>query len=237
MGLSANSARLDYSQSRELLAFKESECSLEHSLSTQLHDRTRDSGCGADNSGYLFASVATGADGSVAFGRNLRQLRRRGGFKTGKQLARALGIVPSVVSRLEQGKQGLPESPTMLRLAKTIDCSIDELLQGVDGAYDDVLRRHGRLSEEGESAALDAFDQVARELAAATAARPNLERLDRAAMRVPDESLSPLASTAEQLADYFEAAHRAAAPAAAGAPESGRAAGNTRAARRRRRRA
>lgn len=82
---------------------------------------------------YLFAPVAT-------FGENLTRLRLRAGFKTSISLADALEVVPSVVSKLENDKQGLPEGPTLLKLAKTCKCAVDELLAGVDDDYDALLK-------------------------------------------------------------------------------------------------
>jgi phage repressor protein C with HTH and peptisase S24 domain len=80
---------------------------------------------------YVFPFVAT-------FGQNLQRLRERAGFKTAKALSDALGVVPSMISKLENDQQGLPETPTMLRLAKTLKCTVDELLDGVDAEYDAV---------------------------------------------------------------------------------------------------
>lgn len=75
------------------------------------------------------------------FGGNLKRLRERAGFTTARALANKLGVVPSMVSKWERDRQGLPEGPTLLRLAKTIHCAIDELLVGVDADYDAILGR------------------------------------------------------------------------------------------------
>jgi phage repressor protein C with HTH and peptisase S24 domain len=69
------------------------------------------------------------------FGQNLQRLREHAGFRTAKRLADALGVVPSVVSKMENDQQGLPEGPTLLRLAKALRCSVDDLLTGVDPDY------------------------------------------------------------------------------------------------------
>lgn len=71
--------------------------------------------------GYGFARVAT-------LGENIQRLRRRAGLKTGRSLADAMGVTPPVISKLENDQQGLPESQTLLRLAKVLHCSVDELL-------------------------------------------------------------------------------------------------------------
>jgi transcriptional regulator with XRE-family HTH domain len=79
---------------------------------------------------YLFADVAT-------FGSNLKRLREeRTDFKTKKSLAAALGVASSVVSRWENDVTGLPETPTLLKLSKLLNCSVEELLIGIDPDYD-----------------------------------------------------------------------------------------------------
>lgn len=72
------------------------------------------------------------------FGENVRRLRIAAGLKYGYQLAKELEVDPSVVSRWEQNKTGLPETPTLLRLAKVLGVSVDDLLAGVDPDYERV---------------------------------------------------------------------------------------------------
>lgn len=100
--------------------------------------------------GYLFPSVAT-------FGGNLTKLRERAGFKTAKALADALDVVPSMISKLENDQQGLPEGPTLLRLAKALRCSVEELLEGVDRDYDDIRSRVLRIPTDGGGVAITPF--------------------------------------------------------------------------------
>lgn len=83
--------------------------------------------------GYVFRPVAT-------FGENLRRLRERAGFEKAKDLAAALDVVPSMISKLENDNQGLPEGPTLLRIAKAIKCSLEELFEGVDSEYDSMIQ-------------------------------------------------------------------------------------------------
>lgn len=82
--------------------------------------------------GYLFGVLAT-------FGGNVQRLRDRAGFKTAKSLADALQVAASVVSRWENDLTGLPEAPTLLKIAKTVRCSVEELLDGVDPDYQQML--------------------------------------------------------------------------------------------------
>lgn len=98
--------------------------------------------------GYVFGSVAT-------LGQNLQRLRKRAGFKTARSFAEAIGIVPSVISKLENDLQGLPEGPTLLRLAKVLKCSVDELLEGVDPDYQAMLQARAKEPPRGEAEPLD----------------------------------------------------------------------------------
>lgn len=47
-----------------------------------------------------------------------------------------LGVAPPVLSAWENDRGGMPETPTLLRLAKALGCSVEELLAGVDAEYD-----------------------------------------------------------------------------------------------------
>lgn len=202
----------------------------------QLVDDATVSNHGETFSGYLFASVATESERRGVFGANLKRLRKRGGFATARELAKDLKIVPSVLSKLEQGKQGLPEGATLLRLAKTITCSVDELLEGVDDDYDAILLRLGRTtSEPGD------LEERADALVADLLMGENARRVMEAATRLPDEKLLAVAMTTELLAELQEAAERAprrgahkSTPDDAGAPESHPATGSRRAGGRRR---
>lgn len=82
--------------------------------------------------GYVF--------GVATFGENVRRLRKQAGLRANK-LAEILNVTPPVVSAWERDRGGLPETPTLLKMAKAFDCSIDELLVGIDPAYDAIVRR------------------------------------------------------------------------------------------------
>jgi transcriptional regulator with XRE-family HTH domain len=81
--------------------------------------------------GYNSAHVST-------FGGNVRRLREAAGLK-GVDLAARVKVTPPVVSGWENGRTGLPETPTLLKLAKVLHCSIDDLLAGVDQEYDAIV--------------------------------------------------------------------------------------------------
>lgn len=77
-----------------------------------------------------------------AFGQNVKRIRTAlTPPLSGVELAKLLKTDPSVISRWENGKGGLPEAPTLLRLAKHLGVSIDALLAGVDADYDEA-REH-----------------------------------------------------------------------------------------------
>ena len=73
---------------------------------------------------------------AVGFGQNVKRAREAAGYRFANEFAKALKVKPSVVSRWETNKGGLPETPTLLRIAKVTNCSIEDLLVGVDRAYD-----------------------------------------------------------------------------------------------------
>lgn len=93
------------------------------------------------NAEAMFRGVETSA-----FGQNVKRLRTQAKLK-GIELAELLGTTPSVVSAWENGRRGLPETPTLFRLAKALNTSIDELLAGVDRGYD--LIRHASTGVHG----------------------------------------------------------------------------------------
>jgi len=68
------------------------------------------------------------------FGENLRRIRKEAKLSA-RDLAARVGVSPPVMSKWETQK-GLPEGPTLLKLAKALGVSIDELLAGVDPEYD-----------------------------------------------------------------------------------------------------
>jgi transcriptional regulator with XRE-family HTH domain len=77
-----------------------------------------------------------------AFGQNVKRLRlARKPPLNAIELARLMQTDPSVISRWENGKGGLPETPTLMRLAKVLDAMVDDLLVHVDPAYDAIRNR------------------------------------------------------------------------------------------------
>lgn len=82
------------------------------------------------------------------FGQNLKRLRQAAGFKLSKDLATALDVTPPVVSAWENDQGGLPETPTLFKLAKTVKCRVEDLLEGIDPDYDRVRETLSHNAEE-----------------------------------------------------------------------------------------
>lgn len=92
------------------------------------------------SAGYTAAVVAT-------FGENVKKLREAAGLK-GIDLAERLSVSPPVVSAWENNRTGLPETPTLLKLAKALDCTVDDLLAGIDEEYDAITQRQAILATQ-----------------------------------------------------------------------------------------
>jgi transcriptional regulator with XRE-family HTH domain len=76
-----------------------------------------------------------------AFGRNIKRLREAcDPPMNGKELGEAIGRDGPTISKWEAGKGGLPETPTLFRLAKNLKAPVEELLRDVDEEYDAMLR-------------------------------------------------------------------------------------------------
>ena len=74
----------------------------------------------------------------VRVGTNIRRLRAAAGIRTQRELAERLGVPQPRVSDWENDRYTALEMPTLLRLAKVLHCSVDQLLAGVDPDYDRV---------------------------------------------------------------------------------------------------
>ena len=60
------------------------------------------------------------------------------GLRTQKALVELLGVPPSQLSDWENDRFAVPEVSGLIKLAKALHCSVDELLAGVDPDYDRV---------------------------------------------------------------------------------------------------
>lgn len=83
------------------------------------------------------------------FGENLARIRKARRLKT-KELAAQVRVKSPTVSQWER-EPVMPETPTLLKLAKALRCSVDALLEGVDPEYEvvrggrDLIRHAGDL--------------------------------------------------------------------------------------------
>ena len=94
------------------------------------------------------------------FGENLKRLRERAGLKN-KELAEKVSVKPPTISAWERNRGGLPETPTLFKLAKALNCPIEELLQGVDAEYSSAAerRREKAMALLGKKREID-FDEL-----------------------------------------------------------------------------
>ncbi len=74
----------------------------------------------------------------VSLGQNIKRLRIAAGLSTQRALADRLHVPQPQVSDWENDRYGTLETQTLMKLAKVLRCSIDELLDGVDPDYDQV---------------------------------------------------------------------------------------------------
>ena len=74
----------------------------------------------------------------MSLGQNIRRLRRESGLHTQKALADLLGVPQPQVSDWENDRYAVLETLTLVKIAKGLRCSVDELLVGVDPVYDQI---------------------------------------------------------------------------------------------------
>ncbi len=79
----------------------------------------------------------------MSLGQNIRRLRRESGLHTQKALADLLGVPQPQVSDWENDRYAVLETLTLVKIAKGLRCSVDELLVGVDPAYDRIREAGG----------------------------------------------------------------------------------------------
>ena len=70
----------------------------------------------------------------ATFGGNVRRIQKARGMSV-TELAGRVGVAQSVVSGWRTDRRGLPETPTLFKLAKALDCSVEELLRDLDEEY------------------------------------------------------------------------------------------------------
>ena len=74
----------------------------------------------------------------VSLGQNIKRLRWEAGLQTQKALADLLGVPQPQVSDWENDRYAVLETLTLVKIAKGLRCSVDQLLAGIDADYDRV---------------------------------------------------------------------------------------------------
>ena len=74
----------------------------------------------------------------VSLGQNIKRLRWEAGLQTQKALADLLGVPQPQVSDWENDRYAVLETLTLVKIAKGLRCSVDQLLAGIDVDYDRV---------------------------------------------------------------------------------------------------
>ena len=74
----------------------------------------------------------------MSLGQNIKRLRWEAGLHTQKALADLLGVPQPQVSDWENDRYAVLETLTLVKIAKGLRCSVDQLLAGVDPDYDHV---------------------------------------------------------------------------------------------------
>ena len=86
---------------------------------------------------------------AVSVGKNIKRLRTVMGLRRQKALVELLGVPQSQVSDWEHDRSAVLDISNLIKLAKALHCSVDELLAGVDPDYD-------RIREGGAAGAVPA---------------------------------------------------------------------------------
>ena len=72
----------------------------------------------------------------MSVGRNIKRLRLEAGISTPRAFAERLGVLDAQLSDWENDRYVLLRVPTLVRIAKVLRCSVEDLLEGVDPEYD-----------------------------------------------------------------------------------------------------
>lgn len=72
-------------------------------------------------------------------GGNIRRLRLAAGVATQRDFARMLGVESTRVNDWENDRYAVIELPNLLKIAKVLRVSLDDILAGTDAEYDAVL--------------------------------------------------------------------------------------------------
>ena len=80
---------------------------------------------------------------------NIKRLRTVAGFRTQSALADLLGISQAQLSEWESERYAFLRISSLIRLAKALHCSVDDLLAGVDPDYDRIRQNGAAVALSG----------------------------------------------------------------------------------------
>ncbi len=75
-----------------------------------------------------------------SIGENIKAARDAAGITTQGELAKRLGVPQPQLSDWENDRYGAPDMKTLLKIAATIPCALDDLVRGLDERYDAMRR-------------------------------------------------------------------------------------------------
>lgn len=86
----------------------------------------------------------------VGIGSNIRALRKAAGYDQG-DFAQVIGVSQSQMSDWENATESVPELPNLLKIAKGLKTSVNEIIKGFDLEYDVIFfAGHGQFGPEEE---------------------------------------------------------------------------------------
>jgi phage repressor protein C with HTH and peptisase S24 domain len=100
----------------------------------------------------------------ATIGENIRRRREMAGFATQKEFAAALGKPQSHVSDWETSRYKLPDTASLIEVAKILDCSLDDFLVGVDRGYDKAAGLERREADGVEDELIDVSGHTVRDI-------------------------------------------------------------------------
>lgn len=103
---------------------------------------------------------------------NIERVRLAAGYENAAAFARLIGVSPGTLGDWEAGRYKNLRLENLLRIAKGAKCELEDLVVGVDQAYDRLRRDLPRHTSAGESAPLQRGSDVP------ASARARLQQLE-----------------------------------------------------------
>lgn len=131
-----------------------------------------------------------------ALGKNIERMRLQAGHTNAAAFARSVGIAAATLNDWEGGRYKKLRLDSLLKLAKGIPCTVDELLGGVDADYDAII--DARSESAHDDSVKKSYDVTSPDTGAgviSTPAQRHAPVVDRGNRRDP----TPPRSTTEEL--------------------------------------